>query len=77
MIITRRHHPLRGQQFEVLQGGKKQITIRMQDGTSMRIPRHWTDADGDTPTSASQLESVFTVDSLRRLFELVEAFSRR
>jgi hypothetical protein len=75
VTIIRRHHPLRGQLFEVLQGGRERITIRLQDGTSMRIPRDWTDADGDT--GSGQVESIFTAESLRRMLELVDAFCRR
>ncbi|MFC1482499.1 DUF5372 family protein [Myxococcota bacterium] len=75
MVVTRRHHPLRGQRFEVLQCGREQLTVRLKDGTTMRIPRHWTDADGDTP--ADERESVWTADSLRRLIELVGIFSGR
>jgi hypothetical protein len=77
VVITRRHHPLLGQQFEVLQSGKMRITIRLKDGTSMRVPRHWTDADGDIAKSSSQHETALTNESMRRLFELVDAFSRR
>jgi hypothetical protein len=77
VTIVRQHHPLCGQQFEVLQGGNRKITIRLKDGTSMRIPRLWTDADGDPPPNDCRTEMRFTVDSLRRLLDLVEAFSRR
>ncbi len=75
--VIRRHHPLCGQQFEVLQGGRNQITIRLNDGTSMRIPRRWTDADGSSAAGDDRAESTLTVDSMRRLFELVDAFCRR
>jgi hypothetical protein len=77
VAITRRHHPLNGQQFEVLQGGKERLTLRMRDGLSMRIPRRWTDADGAPAADRCQGESVFTAESMRRLLELVAAFSRR
>jgi len=77
VTIIRRHHPLRGQHLEVLQGGKELITVRLTDGTPMRIPRHWTDADGAPSADSSPKEAALTVESLRRLVELVEAFSQR
>ena len=77
VTVIRRHHPLRGQQFEVLQGGKELITVRLTDGTPMRIPRHWTDADGAPPADTSPNEFALTVESLRRLIELVDAFFQR
>ncbi len=75
--ITRRHHPLRGQQFDVLKGGPERITIRMSDGASMYISRDWTDADGAQPDDTHQHDGYFTVESLRRLLSLLEMFSAR
>lgn len=43
----------------------------------MRIPRYWTDADGETSTESTETDTVFTVETLRELFTLMEAFSRR
>jgi len=68
---------LRGQGFDVLQGGKERITIRLVDGMSMRIRRDWTDADGVDPSTKNAHERFFRVESLRELIELVDAFSRR
>ena len=76
-VITRRHHPLQGQQFEVLQGGRERITLRLTDGASIRLPRHWTDADGVAPDASRWCESVLSVEAVRRLLELIEAFLRR
>jgi len=39
VTTTRAHHPLREQIFEVLVGGREQITICLPDGASMRVPR--------------------------------------
>jgi hypothetical protein len=75
--ITRRHHPLQGQQFEVLKDGKKRILIRTGDGMSMYIPREWTDADGAKPEEHHKHDGYFTVESLRRLLELVEMYLSR
>ena len=74
MKLIRKHHPLEGQLLEVIKGGPVQLVVRLSDGTAMRLPRSWTDIDGVTVLAA---ESVFTVDSLRELLELVEALRRR
>jgi hypothetical protein len=50
--ITRRHHPLEGQTLEVLRGGQIHIVVRPPDGTPMRVPRAWTDADGAPPQNS-------------------------
>jgi len=77
ITITRRHHPLQSQQFDVAIGGRKRITIRLDDGTTMRIPRGWTDADGGRPQDERQRDGVLTIDSLRRLFDLIDALASR
>lgn len=73
--ITRRHHPLEGQALEVLRGGQTHIVVRPPDGTPMRVPRAWTDADGAPPQS--NVERAFSVDSIRELIELVDGLRRR
>lgn len=72
--LTRRHHPLEGQTLEVLRDGRAQLIVRLSDGTSMRVPRRWTDIDGAVELAR---ESVCTIDSLREVLELVEALRRR
>jgi hypothetical protein len=67
--LTRRHHPLEGQVFEVVMRGRTQIVVRLGDGTVMRLPRAWTDADGAPPEPAR--ECVFTVEALRALLARV------
>jgi hypothetical protein len=57
VTITRAHHPLREQAFEVLVGGNERITIRLPDGVSMRVPRGWTDADRTAPQDARTRDS--------------------
>ena len=73
--MTRRHHPLAGRLFEVVTGGPTQIVVRLDDGTSMRVPRAWTDADGTA--SCLGTERVFSVDAIRELIELVAVIGRR
>jgi hypothetical protein len=71
--LTRPHHPLEGQVFEVVSAGPSSVVIRLGNGTSMRVLRSWTDADGP-PVSRSQV--VFTADSVRALLELVDALRK-
>jgi hypothetical protein len=56
-------------------GGPTRIVVLLDDGTTMRLPRAWTDADGTA--SRDPTESVFSVDALRELVDLVEAIGRR
>ena len=74
MTLTRRHHPLEGQRFEVMFGGPTRIVVRLADGT-MRVPRSWTDADGAPAPRAP--DTVFSIEALKDLLELVEALRRR
>ncbi len=73
--MTRRHHPLEGQLLDVMSEGPAQIVARVGDGTPMRLPRGWTDADGPQPVRT--IEGVFTLDALRELLDRVEAICRR
>jgi hypothetical protein len=59
----------------LLTGGPAQVVVRLRDGTSMRLPRAWTDADGAPPTRSRA--QVFSVDALRELFEQVDTLLRR
>ena len=73
--IMRHAHPLHGCEVHVLIEGDKRIVIQLEDGTSMRIPRAWTDADGSVP-SAREI-TVFTSASLDQVLSLVAAFLQR
>ena len=73
--VTRRHHPLEGQVVKVLTGGPAQMVVRLRDGTAMRLPRAWTDADGASPSKRS--EHVFSAEALRELIEHVAILGRR
>jgi hypothetical protein len=58
--------------------GKQRLTLRINDGSTMRILRQWTDADGDGAGSESPVrEGIYTTESLRRLFSLIDAFKSR
>jgi hypothetical protein len=78
VTVTRPHHPLHGQELEVLMVGKEHISVRNSDGAPMRIARAWTDADGAASGVASERPpAIFNVDALRALAKLVEALQRR
>jgi hypothetical protein len=49
--------------------GPTELVVRLGDGTTLRVPRAWTDADGPLPEPAC--ESVFTVEALRELLDQV------
>ena len=75
VTITRRHHPLMGQRLEVVSGGTSAIVVRISDGTTMRIPRAWTDADGTPPHGPA--ETVFSIEALRDLLHLLDVIGTR
>ena len=49
--------------------------MRVADGTTMKIPRAWTDADGAPPHESG--ETVFSIEALRDLLRLVDAIGAR
>jgi hypothetical protein len=55
--------------------GPEKVIARIGDGTTMRIPRGWTDIDG--VQSSLAVERVFSVDAMLALIELVDALGRR
>ena len=57
-------------------GGRNQLVIRLDDESTMRIPRSWTDADGNG-SGVGTPEHVFTPDALRALGALVASLARR
>ena len=72
--LTKRHHPLQGQVFEVIRPRRKQIDLRLSDGSPMRAPREWTDVDG--PRLPCSAERVFTLDSPLEVIDLIVALGR-
>jgi len=75
--VTRCHHPLHGQELEVLTHGKRHVVVRSPDGLSMKLPRSWTDIDGVGFGGDSSGDAIFTVESLRELGVLLEALAQR
>jgi hypothetical protein len=55
--------------------GPDKLIVRVSDGTSMRLPRGWTDIDG--VPSAVRVERVFSLDAMLALIELVELLGHR
>jgi hypothetical protein len=56
-------------------GGPKMFVIRLDDKSSMRIPRSWTDADGGRAGTDAPAH-VFTADAMRELGALVASMAR-
>jgi len=78
VTVTRRHHPLRGRELDVLiQQGKTLLVVRLPDGSAMRMPRAWTDADGGDVPDEVLGTCVYTPESLRGLIRLVDALRAR
>src|SRR3989442_15939834 len=75
VTLTRRHHPLAGQVLELVLNGPTQLVVRVGDGTTLRAPRAWSDADG--PPAVPPRRSVFTVEALRELPAPVAPLPRR
>ncbi len=75
--MTRSHHPLRGQDLEVLTVDKKHVVVRAPDGLSLKLPRLWTDVDGADGDGDCSGDAIFTVESLRALGVLLEALAQR
>jgi hypothetical protein len=67
--IIRRHHPLYDQQLELLSVGKTTVVVRLPDGSSMKIPRHWIDVDGSTCAELVG-ESEISLQGLKELLRL-------
>lgn len=75
--VTRRHHPLYGRELEVIHANKVILTIRMADGSTMRMPRAWTNAGGVTAGVEPLHCGVFTIEGVRELIHLVCALRHR
>jgi hypothetical protein len=75
------HHPLKGTQvkvlFEVTEGLRDALVVELADGTTLRILREWTDADGAQANVDARRPTLSTVESLQQLMELVDAFRVR
>ena len=72
----RRHHPLEGQVLEILRGGHRDLLVQLGDGSAIRLPRSWTDADGP-PVSQPLPATLVTVSAVRELITLLDALSQR
>jgi len=75
--VVRRHHPLVGRSLPVVREGRQQLIVRLPDESTMRLPRAWTDADGEAPAAASAQDTVCTVGGLTELADLVATLRAR
>jgi hypothetical protein len=75
--VTRRHHPLYNQELEVLNADKQTLVLRLDDGSPMKMPRAWTSADGGAPAEEPSISSVFTIEALRELWNLLGTLRNR
>jgi hypothetical protein len=78
VVVTRRHHPLWGQELDVIQANKVALTIRMADGSTMRMLRAWTNA-GEAATALAEPSDccVFTIEAVREFLHLVRTLRHR
>jgi len=76
ITIVRRHHPLEGQQLEVLSAAGSTVAVRLTDGSALKLPRRWTDAEGLSCTELSG-DSPFTLQGLRELLRLFVSLRQR
>ena len=74
--IVRRHHPLQGQTLDLLSPGKAKSVVRLPDGSSMKIRRHWTDLDGSACAELAG-DSQLSLKGLRELLSLFMALRER
>jgi len=74
--IIRRHHPLIDQQLALLSVARKTVTVRLPDGSSMKILRRWTDVDGIACTDLNG-DSEISVQGLKELLSLFMALRKR
>ena len=75
--MTRRHHPLFGRELEVIHANKVRLIIRLANGSTMKMPRAWTNAGGATGVVEPLRCSVLTIEGVRELIDLVSALQRR
>jgi hypothetical protein len=76
--VTRQHHPLYGRELEVIHANKVVLTIRLTNGSTMKMPRAWTNAGGATPAVVEPTRcDVFTIEAVRELIDLVGALRNR
>jgi len=76
ITVIRRHHPLEGGRLEVLSATKACVVVRLADGSSLKLPRRWTDADGAACTELTG-QAQISLAGLRELLRLFEALRRR
>jgi hypothetical protein len=62
-----------GQDLKVLSANKSVVVVRLPNGSSLKILRQWTDADGRQSDHELQGESTLSLGRLRELLELLDS----
>jgi len=76
ITVVRRHHPLQGRTLDVLSAGKDTVVVRFANGSKMRFPPRWMDADGARQCPELQGDSRFCLIGLGELLKLVDMLRR-
>jgi hypothetical protein len=75
--VVRRHHPLLGEDLEVLSVNKSVVVVCLTNGSSLKIPRQWTDVDTAQSSPTLQGDSKLCMQGLGELLEILEPLSKR
>lgn len=77
ITVTHPHHPLRGQQLElvrVLQGVDSKLFVRHPEGRCFRIPRDWTDfEDRQAAHPVAPPERLLDISGLREVTVIISS----
>ena len=57
--------------------GQVHLVVRIGDGSNLRIPRAWTDADGAPAPADPERNAVFTLEAIRALIKVVDVLRSR
>jgi hypothetical protein len=63
--------------LEVIHANKVMLRIRLADGSTMKVPRVWTNAGGANGVVEPPNCLVLTIEGVRELIDLVSALRRR
>jgi hypothetical protein len=66
-----------GRELEVIRANKVMLTIRLHDGSTMKVPRAWTNAGRVMGVIEPRRCSILTIEGVRELIDLVSVLRRR
>ena len=75
--VTRRHHPLAGQRFQVLRTAANFVVLQLADGSRVKMPKNWTNINDNSAVDDLCRGTIFTTTSILELLDLVQILSRR